>query len=107
MLLKRLLKITNNVAITTDVVTTAVLDTQQTAGGMLYVNSGVGLTTLTWHVCDTVGGTFLPAKDGIGGAVTTTIAPSQACLIPAALFAAAFIKAVGNASAVLTVSLKA
>jgi len=83
-----------------------VIDLRSFGGGMVHILSGVGLTTLTWYSCTTSDGTFLPVQDGVGTAVTSTVAPSQACMIPAACFASAFLKAVGNVAAVADVTLK-
>ena len=107
MLLERIHCVLSDVAAAPGLANCTAIDVRNVAGGMVYVQSGAGLTTLTWYACDTTDGTYLPARDGAGGAVTATIAAGQACPIPAALFGAAFLKAVGNAAAVLSVSLKA
>lgn len=76
------------------------------AGGHIYVLSGVGLTTLTWYVSNTLNGTYVAAQDGIGEPVVSSLTPGQACPIPPALFGCMFAKAVGNAAASVGVSLK-
>lgn len=76
------------------------------AGGMVYVPAGSSLTLLTWCTSTAEDGTFLPATDGAGNAITSTVAAGMACLIPAALFGALWIKATGNADGTISVSLK-
>lgn len=82
------------------------IDCRQWAGGMIHVPAGSEITTITWYCSTEKDGTFLAVMDGAGEAVTTTIAAGQACLIPAACFAAAWLKAVGNAAGTIDISLK-
>ena len=74
--------------------------------GMVYVPAGSSLTTLTWHACATIDGTYLAAEDSASAAVTQTVAVSQAHPIPAALSGCRFLKITGNADGVVGVTLK-
>lgn len=76
------------------------------ASGMVYIPAGSSITTLTWYACATKDGTYLPAEDAASGAVTQTVAASQAHPIPVALLGCRFIKAEGNAAGVMGVTLK-
>lgn len=75
------------------------------AGGQVYVPAGSSLTSLTWYGSGD-NATFYPVQDGLGNAVTSTVAASMCCLIPAACFACLFLKAVGNAAGTIAISLK-
>jgi len=106
MSMHRLHAIQKTVAVGTTAADSTAIPFQGWSGGLVVLPASSSITTITWYVAITPDDTFVPAKDGIGGAVTTTIAQGQGCLIPAALFAAGAIKAVGNAAGVIDVSLK-
>ena len=72
------------------------------AGGQVFVPTGSSITALTWYGSHD-GTTFLPIEDGAGNAVTSIFSSSAAaaksCLIPAACFGCAFLKAVASGAA--------
>ena len=74
--------------------------------GAVYIPAGSSITTLTWHACETIDGTYLAAEDSSSAAVTQTVAASQCHPIPEALLGCRFIKATGNAAGVMGVTLK-
>ena len=84
-----------NVRADTTVADSTSFDFRNFSGGMVFVPAGSGITVLTWYGSHD-GITFLPIEDGSGTAVTSTFSSSaaaaKACLIPAACFAAAFLK---------------
>ena len=67
---------------------------------------GSAAVTLTWHVAVEPGGTYLPASDYNGVAVTQTVAHTNAYPIPLALIGARAIKVVGDDTATIDVSMK-
>lgn len=75
-------------------------------GGRFSVPSGSSLTTITWHTSSAADGTFVPAYDENGSAVTQTVAASRSYPLPVTLNAAAFLKAVGNADGTITLTRK-
>ena len=95
-----------SVAIGTDVANSDAIDFSSFTDGMVYVPAGSSLTTLTWHTCATIDGTYLAAEDASSAAVTQTVAASQAHPIPAALAGARFLKITGNAAGTVGVTLK-
>lgn len=76
------------------------------ASGQVYVPAASSITSLTWWACETEDGTYLPAQDSSGSAVTQTVAASEAHPIPVALLGCRFIKAVGNVTGTIGVTLK-
>ena len=106
-MLQRLCSIINEVAVDTTAAACDAIPFSNFAGGMVYVpaTAGASITGLTWYASHD-GITYLAVYDGAGVAVTTTIAHSKCCLIPAACFGAAFLKAVGNAAGTIILSLK-
>ena len=74
--------------------------------GMVLVPAGATYVTLTWHTCGSESGTYLPAQDATGTAVTQTVAASKAYPIPVALLGARFLKITGNAAGTVGVTLK-
>lgn len=86
--------------------TTEIIQYDAYSGGMVCVPNGSSVTSLTWHAADTAGGTFEPAYDEHGNALTQTVAANYAIQIPSALFGAGGIKAVANAAGDVEVSLK-
>jgi hypothetical protein len=75
------------------------------AGGQVFVPAGSSITTLVWYGSHD-GVTYLAVQDGAGNAITSSIAASKNCLIPAACFACAFLKATGNEAGTINLSLK-
>jgi hypothetical protein len=82
------------------------IDLRGWAGGMVYVPTGSSITILTWYAAKYPTDTYLPAYDGLGNAVTSIVVGPMAVPIPAALFAAGVIKALGDAAGTIGVTLK-
>ena len=76
------------------------------AGAIVFVPTGSSITTLTWYVAEKAGGTYLAAYDEDGVAVTQTVAAAKAYALPAALYAARALKAVGDAAGTIAISVK-
>lgn len=93
-------------AVTNSASTTAEMVIEDFSQGEVFVPTGSGLITLTWHVAEKAGGTYLPAQDTSGSAVATTVSATKAYPVPAVLFGAAAIKAVGNTSGNIIVGFK-
>lgn len=93
-------------SLTTSTSTTALLTYKDFASGSILIPSGSAITTLTYNVCATDNGTFVPMQDGAGAAVTTTVAASSAYPIPVALNGAAFIKITVNSAGVVNYTVK-
>ncbi len=74
--------------------------------GQIAIPTGSTITTLTYHIAPAVGGTYLPAQDTSGAAVTQTVGAAKSYPIPAVLFGAAAIKIVTNADGAVIVTLK-
>ena len=92
------------VSLNTAVGTPAALEYANSRGGTISIASG--LTSLTFHVSPTVGGTYRAAYDEFNVAVTMTVVSPGAYPIPAALFGAGAIKIVSNAAADVDITLK-
>jgi hypothetical protein len=95
-----------SVAVTNSEATTGKIGYHGCAGGEVYVPAGSALTLLTWYASWDDSGTFVAAQDGAGNAVTSTVAASVAVPIPAPLFGARCLKAVGNDTGTINVTLK-
>ena len=68
------------------------------AGGLLFINSLVTGTTITWHVCfDDGASTPVPLCDASGNALTTPVVTGKAYAIPDAAYGAVQVCAVINA----------
>ena len=93
-------------AVDTNIADSAAINYGDFETGMVLVPSGASYVTLTWHTCGTEDGTYLPASDSAGVAVTQTVAASKAYPIPVALKGARFLKITGNAAGVVGVTLK-
>ena len=76
------------------------------AGGMVFVPSGSGLTTLTYYAAEKPGGTYLAAYDAEGTAITQTVQAERCYPIPTDLYGARAIKITGNTDGTVLVSLK-
>lgn len=96
-----------SVQLTNAIGTTEEIGYELYGGGTVHVPNGSSVTSLTWWSASERGGTYEAAYDKDGNAVTQTVAADQAHPIPIALFGAAAIKAVANASGSVEVSLKA
>lgn len=66
------------------------------AGGLLFLDTLVTGTTITWYVAYTEGDTLVPAADTSGNALTTTVSAGKAYEIPGSLYGAAQISPVLN-----------
>lgn len=95
------------VTITNSAATTGEITLSAYAGGMIFIPAGSPLTTLTWWASNKSGGTFLPANDMDGVSIVQTVAHTNCYPLPYDLFGARAIKAVGNDSGDVAVSLKA
>lgn len=86
------------VALTTSAGTTPEIDISHHAQGEVFVAADASspMTTLTYYVAPTAGGTYLPAYDASGNAVTQTVVNERAYPIPSSVFGAACIKIVAN-----------
>lgn len=93
-------------ALTTSATTTDEISIESFASGQIYVPTGSPITTLTYHVSSKVGGTYFPAQDSTGSAVTQTVAATKAYPIPSALFGAVVMKIVVNSAGSVVISLK-
>lgn len=87
-----------SVLIDKDIADAEEIQTGEYAGGVLYVPAGSSLTSVTFYVADSKGGTYLPLYDQAGLAVSMGVSASRAYEIPTAVFGAAFIKIIGDAS---------
>jgi hypothetical protein len=94
------------VAMTDSAATTGVIQYSEASGGVLRLPAGSSITSLTWYATEAIGGTFAPAYDQDGVAVTQTVVHTRIYEIPSALFGAAAIKAVVNAAGTVYVNLK-
>jgi hypothetical protein len=106
MIIERSTAIIPGVTVGTTAAASTGFNNKNFAGGMVYVPAGSSITSLAWYGSSD-GILFYPIYDGAGNAVTSTVAASECCLIPAACFASAFLKAVDAAGGTISVSLKA
>ena len=95
----------NSVAVGTSVANSDEISYGEFSCGEVHIPAGSSITTLTWHVAQEAGGTYLPAQDATG-AVAQTVAHTKSFPIPEALKGARFLKAVGNAAGEIGVCLK-
>ena len=100
-----------SVTITSHTVSTTAATTDEIkfgpyAGGMISIPVGSSITTLTWNTADEPGGTYLPASDEGGAAITQTVSAGKAYQIPTALYGAHAIKPVVNSAGTVGLSLK-
>jgi hypothetical protein len=93
------------VAVGTVVADSAKIPFGNHSGGQVYVPSGSTITTITWYGSHD-GVTFTEIQDGSNNAIVSLISASLNCAIPAACFACAFLKAVGDAAGTIDISLK-
>lgn len=95
------------IAVTNSAATTGEIPFAEAAGGVYRIPAGSSITSLTWYASEAIGGTFAAAYDEDGVAVTQTVSHTKTYAIPSALFGAASLKAVGDASGTIYVHLKA
>lgn len=93
-------------ALTTSASTTPEISIEYYGSGQIYVPTGSSITTLTYHVAEKIGGTYLPAQDATGTAVTQTVGAAKAYPIPAILFGAVAMRIVANAAGNVIVNVK-
>lgn len=93
-------------SLTSVLATTPGIPVADFASGEIFVPTGSTITTLTYHVAPAAGGTYIPAQDAAGAAVTQTVAAAKAYPIPAVIFGARSAKIVTNASGTVDVNLK-
>lgn len=98
--------VSQNVAVTASLATTAVIRWRDFFVGTIQVLEGSVATSLTWYSCATEDGTFLPAYDSSGAAITQTIAANRSYQIPTTLVGAGYLKAVGNDVATIIATMK-
>lgn len=94
------------VALTTSAATSPAIDLSKWAWGEVFIPSGSPITTLTYHVAPTLGGTYLAAYDSTPAAVAQTVVAGRAYPIPSPLFGAAAMRIVVNAAGSVLISLK-
>ena len=97
----------SSISVTTAVSTSKEILYGEYTSGEVFVAAGSAVVTLTWHVAPEAGGTYLPASDYDGVAVTQTVAHTNAYPIPLALIGSRALKVVGNATGTIDISLKA
>ncbi len=94
------------VALTTSAGTTPAIDIARFASGEILIPTGSTITTLTYHVVNISSGTYTPAYDSAGNAVTQTVQQTRAYPIPSAVFGASGIKIVADAAGSVSYCLK-
>jgi hypothetical protein len=67
------------------------------AGGMLFIDTVSGATSVTWYVSHDESGSLVPAADASGNALTVNIVAGKAYEIPGSLYGAIQISPVLNA----------
>lgn len=60
--------------------------------GHIIIPTGSAITLLTFHVAESMGGTFIPLHDEGGTAITQTVAATKAYLLPPELHGATAVK---------------
>ena len=94
------------VAVGTSVSASKTIEFRSFGAGQVFVPVGSAITVLTWYGSYD-GITFLPIQDGNGNAVISTVSAGNCCLIPAACFACAFLRATDPTGGTINLSLKA
>ena len=95
-----------SVVVNTDVNASDPIDYGDFATGMVLVPDGSAMMSLTWYVSTAIDGSYIPANDATGSAVTQTVAAGEANPIPVALAGARFLKILGDEDGVVSVTLK-
>lgn len=95
----------SSVAVGTAVANSDEISYGEFSAGEVFVPTGSSITTLTWHVAQTAGGTYLAAYNA-SGAIAQTVAAGRAYPIPSDLAGARFLKGTGNAAGSIGLSLK-
>ena len=88
----------------TEGASTEILYSEYTSG-MVHIHAASGVTELTWYVAPKAGGTYYPASDYTGTAVTQTVAHTNSYPIPLALIGNIAIKAVASVGATGTIDI--
>lgn len=86
----------------TEAASTEILYGEYTSG-MVHLANGNTITELTWYAAPKAGGTYEPAYDYDGVAITQTVAADQSHPIPLALIGNIAIKAVTTAGTADTI----
>lgn len=89
-----------SVLIDKDLADSEEVQTGEYAGGVLHIPAGSTLTSVTFYVANTKGGSYLPLYDQTGLPVAIGVAEARAYEIPTAVFGGPFIKIVGDDSSV-------
>ena len=93
-------------SLTTSATTTPEIDIEGFALGEVYVPAASPINTLTFHLAMQEGGTYLPAYDSAGAAVTLTVAAGRAYPLPATIFGGMWMRIVANAAGDVSISVK-
>jgi hypothetical protein len=96
------------VKITATLATCQAIPYGSASAGTVHVPAGSSLTLLTWY-SSADGVTYQPLQDGSASAtaITSTVSAAMACKIPVDCFGSAFLKAVGNTTGTVDLSIKA
>ena len=86
--------------------TTPEIALEHFVSGEIILPTGSTITTLTYYVAEKMGGTYWPAYDASGSAVTQTVAAERAYPLPTAIFGAAAVQIQGNAAGAVFITLK-
>ena len=92
--------------LTTSASTSPELDISNYSSGEIFIPAASSITTLTYHVSSATGGTYYPAYDSAGSAVTQTVAASRGYAMPSSVFGAPAIRIVVNANGAVAITLK-
>lgn len=95
---------TQTVTLTTSASTTPEVPLGAKWRGIVYVPTGSSITTLTFHVSDRVGGTYVPLYTTGGAAVTQTVAAARAYPLPSSIAGAGSMRIVGDAGGAVTIT---
>ena len=94
------------VALTTDLTTTAEIDLTAVAGGCVLVPDGSSIGSLTYYGAIAPGGDYVAIQDGLGDAVTQTVAAGEGFPLPDACSGYGALKLVADADGSVDLSLK-
>lgn len=95
-----------SVSLNTAIGTTAEFSYGDFRDGFVIVPTGSSVTSLTYWVSGSSGGTYIAAHDASGTAITQTVAGAKAYALPAALAGARWVKIVSNAAGTVTITAK-
>lgn len=94
------------VALTTSAATSPEIDLSHHASGEVFIPTGSPITSLTYHVSQTMGGTYIAAYDATPAAIVQTVAAARAYPIPTQLFGAGAMRIVVNSAGSVGINLK-